>query len=430
MQHSEEVRKLAALFEAVRNESRDMLAVRFADDKEITQLNEDANELTFTFKIGGFSVRVVHAKDLEQDGQGSYLESLEQSKRCRQAKEHLDELFQEGCLTVSAQQYVMAQILMEEDRQWPPFPKDQTDFLTRLRADADGRYWLEMSNQDRKRTEAASASPDSALTPFITRLQQSWPPSWNLGYRDPDMFRRYARDQVGIEKVWNMVEEDVLIVMDRNKKLVFSNFVGLTQVLFNQEVVDLLARALDMWSFYTPLPAPESKRHSVDHYIRKIHPELDMEKATVADLPKAKKAVVHYGTYAMAGHMDGRRICLTQDSKFSRSLDQENSEALFPQLYSSVFGKAAKIIRFMMERLDPEHYQECRSIFKKLPESVKISTGDRDFLSLFAVGINPYTQRHRDTNDMRGGLASLVTLGNYKGISFLSFALHVAEDFY
>lgn len=74
----------------------------------------------------------------------------------------------------------------------------------------------------------------------------------------------------------------------------------------------------------------------------------------------------------------------------------------------------------MMERLDPEHYQECRGIFQKLPESVKISTQDRDFLSLFAVGINPYTQRHRDTNDIEGGLAGLVTLGNYKGIS-LSF---------
>lgn len=412
---------MAALFEAVRSESCDTLAVRFADDKEITKLNADTNELTFIFKTGGFSVRVIHAKDLEPDERGSYLASLEQSKRCRRAKERLKELFQEDGLTVPAQQYVMAQILMDERRQWPPAPKDQTEFLTRLRADADGRYWLEMSNEDRNRIKAASTSPDSALAPFITRLQQSWPPSWNLGHRDPDMFRRYARDQVGIEKVWKTVGEDVLIVLDRNKKLVFSNFVGLTQALFNQEVVDLLARALDMWSFYTPLPAPESKRHSVDHYIRKIHPELDMEKATVADLPKAKKAVVHYGTYAMAGYMDGRRICLTQDSKFSRSLDQENSEALFPQLYSSVFGKAANIIRFMMERLDPGHYQECRSIFKKLPESVKISTGDRDFLSLFAVGINLHTQRHRDTNDMKGGLASLLTLGNYRGISPVSF---------
>lgn len=87
-----------------------------------------------------------------------------------------------------------------------------------------------------------------------------------------------------------------------------------------------------MWYFNTPLPAPESKRHSVDHYICKIHPELDMEKATVANLPKAKKAVVHYGTYAMAGHRDGRRVCRTEDSRFSRSVDQENSQSLFPQL--------------------------------------------------------------------------------------------------
>lgn len=421
MQNSEQVQKLAALFAAVGSESCNTLALRFADDKKITVLNEDANEFSFTFKTGRFSVRMIHAKNLEQDQQGSYLASFERSKRSIQAEEHLHKPFKEDHLTVSAQRYVMAQILLEEHRQWPSASKDEIEFLTRLRAHADGKYWLEMSKEDRKRTIVASTSPDSALNPFISRLQQSWPPSWNLGQYDPDMFRRYARDQVGIEKVWRPVEEDVLIILDRNKKLVFSNFVGLTQILFNQEVADLLARALDMWSFYTPLPAPESKRHSVDHYIRKIHPELDMEKATVADLPKAKKAVVHYGTYAMSGYRDGRQICSTQDSKFSRSQDQEIGESLFPQLYSSVFGKAANIIRFMVERLDPDHYQECRSIFEKLPESVKISTGDRDFLSLFAVGINPYTQRHRDTKDMKGGLASVVTLGNYKGISPLSF---------
>ncbi|KAK2615286.1 hypothetical protein N8I77_002051 [Diaporthe amygdali] len=415
IRQTDEVRKLSALFEAVRRECCEALALHFADNAKVTSLSEDENELTFTFKTGGLSVRVMQAKDLEQDEQGSYLASLEKSKRCIQAKEHLDELFKDVSLNVLTQQYVMAQVLLEDGRQWPSVSKDQTEFLTRLRADADGRYWIEMSEDERKRTNAASATPHSSLALLMTRLQQNWPRSWNLGYHDPDMFRRYARDQVAIEKVWKLVEEDVLIVLDRSKKLVFSNFVGLSQVLFNQEVVDLLARGLDMWSFYTPLPAPESKRHSVDHYIRKIHPELDMEKATVAGLPNAKKAVVHYGTYAMAGHTDGRRICLTQDSKFARSSYQENNEALFLQLYSSVFGKAASIIRFMMEKLDREHYQECRDIFRKLPKSVKVSTGDRDFLSLFAVGINLYTQRHRDTNDMRGGLASLLTVGNYQG---------------
>lgn len=246
MQNSEQVQELAALFTVVGSESCNTLSLRFADDKKITVLNEDANEFSFAFKTGRFSVRVIHAKDLEQDQQGSYLASLERSKRCIQAEEHLDKLFREDCLTVSAQRYVMAQILLEEHRQWPSASKDEIEFLTRLRAHADGKYWLEMSKEDRKRTKVASTSPDSALIPFISRLQQSWPPSWNLGQYDPDMFRRYARDQVGIEKVWRLVEEDVLIILDCNKKLVFSNFVGLTQILFKQEVADLLARALDM----------------------------------------------------------------------------------------------------------------------------------------------------------------------------------------
>ena len=47
----------------------------------------------------------------------------------------------------------------------------------------------------------------------------------------------------------------------------------------------------------------------------------------------------------------------------------------------------------------------------------KLRTDSEDFLSLFALGVNGYTQRHRDTNDIAGGLAGLCTFGDYKGIS-------------
>jgi hypothetical protein len=33
----------------------------------------------------------------------------------------------------------------------------------------------------------------------------------------------------------------------------------------------------------------------VDRYIRRIHPELDAQKATVEQLPRAKMAVAHLG---------------------------------------------------------------------------------------------------------------------------------------
>jgi hypothetical protein len=37
----------------------------------------------------------------------------------------------------------------------------------------------------------------------------------------------------------------------------------------------------------------------------------------------------------------------------------------------------------------------------------------RTSLSLFAFGVNSYTQRHKDSKDIVGGLAGPVTLGHY-----------------
>jgi hypothetical protein len=69
----------------------------------------------------------------------------------------------------------------------------------------------------------------------------------------------------------------------------------------------------------------------------------------------------------------------------------------------------------MFKPLDPDHFQECRDVFDNLPENQRVSTCDNNFLSLYALGINAYTQRHRDTNDIAGGLAGLFTLGKYTG---------------
>lgn len=56
-----------------------------------------------------------------------------------------------------------------------------------------------------------------------------------------------------------------------------------------------MSECIDMFSFYAPMPRPETKQHIVDRYMRRIHPELDPSKATVTGLPQAKMAVAHYG---------------------------------------------------------------------------------------------------------------------------------------
>jgi len=174
---------------------------------------------------------------------------------------------------------------------------------------------------------------------------------------------------------------------------------------------------MDMWSFFTPLPLPESKRYIVDSYIRQIHPELDPSKATVASLPNAKMAVAHYGCWAMQGDPHGRLLKPTRD-RICFPIVCEYPPAFVDDFTCAALDRAATLIRFMVRALVPKHYKEYTEILANIDERVKLKTNDAEpFLSLFAFGVNGHTPRHRYTNDVRGGLAGLCTFGRYTGKS-------------
>jgi len=61
--------------------------------------------------------------------------------------------------------------------------------------------------------------------------------------------------------------------------------------------------------------------------------------------------------------------------------------------------QASKITRFMIKPLDPEYYQECVKVFQNLPELARVSKDEEDFISLFAFGVDGYTQRHGDVKE-------------------------------
>jgi hypothetical protein len=147
-------------------------------------------------------------------------------------------------------------------------------------------------DRDELRQKVASRGIDSESS-ALRQLKDKWPRKWNSGRRDPDYFRQYLRDQKAANEAWSLIEEDIFIVTDVNRNVIFANIENLAGLLYGPEILDLVFRAIDMWSFFTPIPAPETKRHVVDNYIRKIHPELDMSKATLENLPNAKMAVGH-----------------------------------------------------------------------------------------------------------------------------------------
>ncbi|RYP67437.1 hypothetical protein DL769_005769 [Monosporascus sp. CRB-8-3] len=99
---------------------------------------------------------------------------------------------------------------------------------------------------------------------------------------------------------------------------------------------------------------------------------------------------------------------------------------VFPKFAKAVFGKASEIMGVMVQPPDNDYYKECVEVFENLPEDAKLSVDQlQDWISLFVLGINGYTQRHKDINDFKGGLAGLLTLGNYDRASLCVPQLNV-----
>ncbi|RYP09333.1 hypothetical protein DL764_001380 [Monosporascus ibericus] len=238
-----------------------------------------------------------------------------------------------------------------------------------------------------KRCEARTAElvPEGRMPINVQQCQ------WINNKKDKDYFRQYVMDESAAKHVLQPIDDDIFIVTDANRKTIFANFEKLCDAMFSREITDLLARGLDMWSFFVPLPSPESKRHVVDSWVRKIHPELDLERVMVAGLPAAKMAVAHYGCWSMQTDPHGNLIIRMADSRCAQIIRwQESAQPLayLPAFQKAVLGKTTEIIRFLLSSLDPDLYQEYREVLDNVPEEQKV--------------------RHKDLNDFFKGVAGSV----------------------
>lgn len=271
----------------------------------------------------------------------------------------------------------------------------------------------------RQISEVVARNPllDAGLERYLQTIKENWFEAWwKNDHNDPEYFENFLRDQECARSVWPLNDEEIFLVVD-NLKVVVANIEGMCQLLFGEETLDLLDRAIDLWSYYWPLPLPETSRHVVDRCVRRQHPELDPAAATIETLPNAKMAVAHYGCWARQNDPQGRVIQPTLDTSFGRCnhSDAWDLRRLFPKFSRAVFGKAAALVWFLVKPLDPLYYKECVDVFENIPEDARMPVDEETFLTLFALGINGYTQRHRDIGDIKGGLAGLFTLGRYKG---------------
>lgn len=175
--------------------------------------------------------------------------------------------------------------------------KDSTKFFKALRDTVREEYWLIKTpverDQVRRASLAAGHSEEDEFCSNLRTIKEDWQPKWKNTRLYNDFFHHYLIDQTATGHAWALVEEDVFIVTDKKRRVIFANIEKLGELLFGREAMDVLVRCLDMWKFFAPLPLPETCRHVVDNFIRRQHPELDPSAVTVEHLPNAVMAVAH-----------------------------------------------------------------------------------------------------------------------------------------
>ncbi|KAK8052933.1 hypothetical protein PG996_012234 [Apiospora saccharicola] len=418
---------IKAMLAKVPNTDMVELAKDVGDHGSIKVTHNNEEEVVVDFKLQSKTVHLMQCLDID----------LDKAKPFDQTKRHCDSVrrakaaFDEPLMSTTLQQEFMTTTYLNMKKnnstsaQLTPDTEGYEDelrdiaVLEELRSESQERFWLHLSRDERDRVRQNTLSqPDQTYVQVLSHIRENWPNGWSNGAHDVDYFYHYLKDKVAAENVWELVDSDIVIVTDCKRRVVFASIEGAAQLLFGPSVLKEMNKCIDLFSFYAPMPRPETKRHVVDRYIQRIHPELDPSKATVTGLPQAKMAVTHYGCWSMKGDPNGKTIFRTADSRFGRNTDAlyYPSELLDGYFCPAVLGKATEILRLLVAPLDPDYYDLCRRILQQLLPRHRLVTGDEDdFLSLFAVGVNAYTQRHRDTKDMHGGLAGLLTLGSYTG---------------
>lgn len=452
IQETDDVKAIRQLLEMV--PTTDILTVTkaLASNGDYNVITDNDTEIVVTFRIGSKAVRLMQAKDIDVDNPKSYGATKRAASSAADAKRYTPD----PDMTVDLQRYLMALAIVDKD-EWKELNKRKeavrvkredlqtadlnkesrkvkraqlrkdtnkynlycAKFFLNLRDTIREDYWLLKTPVQREQIRNASLKAHSAEDQdFLNNLnivKDNWWLRWNSSSLAKDYFQHYLIDQTAAEHAWALVDEDVFVVTDKKRRVVFANLENAGELLFGKKAMEVLIRCLDMWKFFSPIPAPESCRHVVDNHIRRQHPELDPSAVTIEHLANAVMAVAHYGCWSHRLDPHGENIMRTRDTRFGRTPLADYPHAVFPEFAKAALGMASKITRFLTKPLDPEYYKDCVKIFQNLPELARLSTDEEDFISLFAFGVNGYTQRHRDVKDIGGGLAGLFSTGDYQG---------------
>ncbi|RYP68488.1 hypothetical protein DL771_006640 [Monosporascus sp. 5C6A] len=189
-----------------------------------------------------------------------------------------------------------------------------------MRANMTKSFWLDHDREGRSRIRAEAKHPPGELLPSISEIAEE-----NHSF-EFDHFSQHIKawKAAADPAIYAPVKKDVFVLLDRNGDPILCSVSRPFQRPFGEATVRKVVDAVKKWSELPPLPEPNTARHMVGELIRRHHPELDMEKATTAEeLIQRPMCVVHYGTWAMKGHMDSKNVYLTAETRMMRGVGPE-----------------------------------------------------------------------------------------------------------
>ncbi|RYP57576.1 hypothetical protein DL769_009402 [Monosporascus sp. CRB-8-3] len=385
-------------------------------------VEDTEREKTSILHQDGLAVRISQLKDVDYTDSKSYYNSIRATTLERKASAKMDRI--EPPMGREVENLLIAKVLhgehqlasyrMSNERPSEPGRK-RNGWYKKLRAETTRVFWLENSRQARDDLRKAASCPPPDLRKAMDEIEVD-DHTWSR-----DFFYQHLRDRASAADagIYTRVDEDVIVILDRNGEVVLVSFSRLFQRLFGDAMMQKVGLALRKWTTIAALPQPDSARHMVDELIRQKHPELNMELATtLQELEERASCVVHYGTWGMKGH-GSRDVFLTADTKLemaaSARMRGDYSRKIFPQLKRGAFGISSEVARFVFSSVAPREYDECIEAFRGLAREDRISISSPNWATLCVLGINSFTERHVDKNDIKHGFASLIPLGDYKG---------------
>ena len=227
-------------------------------------------------------------------------------------------------------------------------------------------------------------------------------------------------DRASAEVCDRITGKDIVILRDKNHKLIAGAFCKATQKVLPKWTLERMDRALKSLGWRHSISAADASRHGTaydDHLVQ--NPEKAIESAI--EPHNVASGTDHYGNNHPAGH-SGVKDLQCQEFAHGRSPTPglKNSPAFtveLPKVKDGVWGVSEKEVRLTLKAWDPELYNRLVRIRQLIPPSIRVTfatTGDNPH-SFLAQLFDVQTEGHVDDSDMKFGLAAIKCFGDFTG---------------